>query len=84
MGFAAETRDLAENAGQKLAAKNLDLIVGNLIGPPDSGFGSDTNRVTFFFADGRQETMGVMPKERLAHEILNRLAALSSASPAEH
>lgn len=83
VGFAAETRDLVENAGQKLAAKNLDLIVGNLIGPPDSGFGSDTNRVTLFYADGRQEALGVMPKEALAHEILDRVAALPTAIHSE-
>jgi phosphopantothenoylcysteine decarboxylase/phosphopantothenate--cysteine ligase len=51
--------------------------VGNLIGPPESGFGSDTNRVTLFYADGRQESLGVMPKEALAHELLDRVAALS-------
>jgi len=38
VGFAAETRDLQENASAKLDAKNLDLIVGNLIGQADSGF----------------------------------------------
>jgi phosphopantothenoylcysteine decarboxylase/phosphopantothenate--cysteine ligase len=79
VGFAAETQDLAENAGRKLAAKNLDLIVGNLIGPPESGFGSDTNRVHLFFADGREERLGVMPKATLAHELLDRVAALITA-----
>jgi phosphopantothenoylcysteine decarboxylase/phosphopantothenate--cysteine ligase len=83
VGFAAETRDLVENAGQKLAAKNLDLIVGNLIGPPDSGFGSDTNRVSLFYADGRQEALDVMSKEALAHEILDRVAALPPATHLE-
>jgi phosphopantothenoylcysteine decarboxylase/phosphopantothenate--cysteine ligase len=79
VGFAAETQDLAKHAGRKLAAKNLDLIVGNLIGPPESGFGSDTNRVHLFFADGREERLGVMPKEALAHELLDRVAALMTA-----
>jgi len=46
VGFAAETRDLQQNASAKLNAKNLDLIVGNLIGQADSGFGSDTNQVS--------------------------------------
>jgi phosphopantothenoylcysteine decarboxylase/phosphopantothenate--cysteine ligase len=80
VGFAAETQDLAENAGRKLAAKNLDLIVGNLIGPPDSGFGSDTNQVSLFFADGREEHLGVMPKEALAHQLLDRIAALPTTA----
>ncbi|MDJ0780795.1 MAG: bifunctional phosphopantothenoylcysteine decarboxylase/phosphopantothenate--cysteine ligase CoaBC [Desulfosarcinaceae bacterium] len=83
VGFAAETRDLRENAGQKLAAKHLDLIVGNLIGPPDSGFGSDTNRVSLLFADGREERLGVMSKEALAHELLDRIAALAAPSASD-
>jgi phosphopantothenoylcysteine decarboxylase / phosphopantothenate---cysteine ligase len=76
VGFAAETQDLAQNAGLKLAAKNLDLVVANRIGPPDSGFGSDTNQVSLFYADDRQETLGLMPKEALAHELLDRVIAL--------
>ena len=78
VGFAAETQDLVENATEKLSAKNLDLMVGNLIGPPDSGFGSDTNRVSLFYPDGRQEPLGVMPKAALAHELLDRIAAMTS------
>jgi phosphopantothenoylcysteine decarboxylase/phosphopantothenate--cysteine ligase len=76
VGFAAETEDLARNAGLKLAAKNLDLVVGNQIGPPESGFGSDTNRVSLFYADDRQETLDLMPKDALAHELLDRIIAL--------
>jgi phosphopantothenoylcysteine decarboxylase/phosphopantothenate--cysteine ligase len=76
VGFAAETGDLAKHAGQKLVAKNLDMIVGNLIGPIDSGFKSDTNRVTLFFADGRREPLAVMPKETIADIILDRAIAL--------
>jgi phosphopantothenoylcysteine decarboxylase / phosphopantothenate---cysteine ligase len=76
VGFAAETQELARNAGQKLAAKHLDLVVGNRIGPPDSGFGSDTNRVSLFYADDHQETLDLMSKEALAHELLDRIVAM--------
>ena len=48
VGFAAETKDLAKNAIQKLNDKNLDMIAGNLVGAPHSGFESDTNAVTLF------------------------------------
>jgi phosphopantothenoylcysteine decarboxylase/phosphopantothenate--cysteine ligase len=77
VGFAAETRDLEENAQKKLTAKNLDLIVGNLIGPPETGFGSDTNSVTLFFKDGIVEALPNMDKDQVAHVLLDRIAALS-------
>ena len=46
---------------------------GNLIGNPEAGFGSDTNRVTLFFADGSQEVIPEMEKEVVAHILLNRI-----------
>lgn len=80
VGFAAETRDLKANAIQKLEAKNLDLIVGNLIGAPDSGFAGDTNRVTFFHADGSAEALEVMSKESVAHRLLDRIVPMLPAA----
>jgi phosphopantothenoylcysteine decarboxylase/phosphopantothenate--cysteine ligase len=73
VGFAAETRDLEQNATQKLAKKNLDIIVGNLVGISDSGFASDTNLVTFFFGDGSKEVLPVMEKQAIAHILLDRI-----------
>ena len=46
VGFAAETRNLAEYATQKLPAKRLDFIVANDVSAAGSGFGTDTNQVT--------------------------------------
>lgn len=73
VGFAAETRELAENAGKKLAAKNLDIIVGNIVGDPASGFGADNNTVTLFYRDGTREPFVSMEKEAVAHIILDRV-----------
>lgn len=73
VGFAAETRNLAHYARHKLQAKRLDMIAANRIGPPDSGFGADTNRMTLFFADGGHEVLDVMDKQQLAHVILDRV-----------
>lgn len=73
VGFAAETRDLEENAIQKCKAKNLDMIAGNLIGGADSGFGADTNRVHLFFRDDVVEELPVMSKDAAAHVILDRI-----------
>ena len=76
VGFAAETRDMETHARKKLAEKRLDMIAANLIGPPDSGFASDTNRMTLFFADGRKEILHVMDKDAVANLILDRVAEL--------
>ena len=73
VGFAAETQDLRENAGKKLKEKNLDIIVGNLVGKSDSGFGTDTNRVTLFFRDGTEESLPVLEKDSVAHVLLDRI-----------
>lgn len=76
VGFAAETRDLRENALKKLKSKNLDMIVGNVVSEEGSGFGSDTNRVTLFYADGNIEELPVMPKDKVADAIIDRIMGL--------
>jgi phosphopantothenoylcysteine decarboxylase/phosphopantothenate--cysteine ligase len=76
VGFAAETENLEEHAKRKLAQKNLDIIVGNLVGQPDSGFGSDTNIVTLFYRDGTKEALPAMEKESVAHALLDRIITL--------
>lgn len=77
VGFAAETQDLKQNALKKLAAKNLDLIVGNIVGSKQSGFDVDTNQVTLFFKDGTQEALPLMDKDRVAHTILDRIQRMA-------
>src|SRR5437899_613391 len=52
VGFAAETHDLVANAQSKLIAKQLDLLVANDVSRADSGFGTDSNKVLIFRADG--------------------------------
>ena len=73
VGFAAETKDLAKNAIQKLNDKNLDMIAGNLVGAPHSGFESDTNAVTLFFRDGTTESLPTLEKLEVAHLLLDRI-----------
>ncbi len=78
VGFAAETQNLTENARAKLTAKNLDLIVANLIGQSDSGFGSDTNQVSLLYRDGRTEALPLMDKGALAGVILDRVLEIKN------
>ena len=76
VGFAAESRDLLENATVKLKSKGLDFIAANDISAGDAGFGVETNRVTLLFADGRKEALPLMSKSEVAETIVERLAAL--------
>ena len=73
VGFAAETEELDKNANKKLNEKNLDIIAGNLIDVPGSGFQCDTNKVTLYYRDGNREELAVMAKEALAHILLDRV-----------
>ena len=76
VGFAAESRDLLENAAYKLQSKGLDFIAANDISADDAGFAVETNRVTLLFADGRQEGLPLMSKSEVAEAILVRVAKL--------
>lgn len=76
IGFAAESRDVLDNASEKLKSKHLDLIVANDITGPDSGFGVETNRVTIIHSDGKQEALPLMSKAGVAEAVLERLAGL--------
>ena len=73
VGFAAETGQVQEHAAQKLAAKNLDLVVGNDVSAPDAGFEVDTNRATLVNSDGSTEELPLLPKTALATTILDRV-----------
>jgi len=76
IGFAAESRDLLENATEKLQSKKLDMIVANDISSNDAGFAVDTNRVTFLFANGTKETMPLMSKMEVAEKIIEHTSRL--------
>jgi phosphopantothenoylcysteine decarboxylase/phosphopantothenate--cysteine ligase len=76
VGFAAESRDLLENASHKLQSKGLDFIAANDISANDAGFAVETNRVTLLFADGHQEGLPLMSKSEVAEAILVRVSKL--------
>lgn len=76
VGFAAETEQLIEHARVKLQKKNLDLLVANDVSRPDSGFGSDTNKVLIFHASGAMEDLPLMPKFDVATAIWDRVVPL--------
>jgi len=81
VGFAAETHDALENGRAKLKKKNLDMLVLNDVTKPGAGFDCDTNIVTFLHRSGQEERMDLMPKERVADLILDRVMALRRQIP---
>ena len=76
VGFAAETSDLVNYARTKLIAKHLDLLVANDVGRPDSGFGTETNKVLIFHATGEMEDLPVMPKAGVAAAVWDRIVPI--------
>lgn len=78
VGFAAETRDLENNALTKLSSKNLDMIVANQISGKNTAFGSDKNMVSLFTKDGKKESFEMMDKKEIANIILDRIKILKN------
>lgn len=76
VGFAAESSNLVENAERKLGHKKLDLIVANDITAGDSGFGTDTNRVTIIDRKGKIDRLPLLTKRGVADKVLDRVAVL--------
>jgi len=80
VGFAAETSNLIDYASAKLIAKRLDLLVANDVSRSDSGFGTETNKVHIFHANGAVEDLPVMPKTGVAAAIWDRIVSLLSTT----
>lgn len=74
VGFAAETEDLIRNAEAKLKQKGLAMVVANDVGGRDGAvFSSDTNTVVILRPDREPELLPKMPKQQLAHLIIDRV-----------
>src|SRR5258708_289361 len=75
IGFAAETGDPRPRARQKLAAKQIDLIVANDVSKEGAGFDSETNAAVLISADGEVE-QPLQLKTELASKILDRVDSM--------
>ena len=73
VGFAAESSQLLANARKKMCAKNLDLIIANKI---EDGFNKDTNKVLLLWGQKGRKALPVLPKEKVAKEILDKIRTL--------
>lgn len=70
IGFAAETMELERNALDKLNRKKCDFIVANNVTQAGAGFGTDTNIVSVYGADGYAEHLPQMTKKAVAQRVL--------------
>jgi phosphopantothenoylcysteine decarboxylase/phosphopantothenate--cysteine ligase len=76
VGFAAETERVREHAAEKLAAKQVDLMVANDVSAPDAGFEVDTNRAVLLDSSGALEELPLLTKVDLAGAVWDRVAGL--------
>ncbi|WP_458121811.1 bifunctional phosphopantothenoylcysteine decarboxylase/phosphopantothenate--cysteine ligase CoaBC [Paenibacillus sp. Z6-24] len=71
IGFAAETNNVAEYAMGKVIRKNCDLLVANDVTVAGAGFGTDTNKVQIYDAQGLVEDLPLMSKDDVAFRLLS-------------
>jgi phosphopantothenoylcysteine decarboxylase/phosphopantothenate--cysteine ligase len=79
IGFALETENGADNARKKLTEKNADAIVLNQYVAGESGFGSDTNKITIFHKNGTREEVGLKSKKEVAADIVRTIKKMLHA-----
>ncbi|OKP80074.1 phosphopantothenoylcysteine decarboxylase [Paenibacillus sp. P3E] len=75
IGFAAETGNAELYAKDKLVRKNLDLIVANDVAAEGAGFGTDTNIVAVYDANGLVFDLPQVSKDEVARQVLQLAAA---------
>jgi len=76
VGFAAETDNVIENAREKLAVKDMDLVVANKVGEADSGFAAGTNMAAVIGPETGEVELAMMFKVELADVLLDRLLGI--------
>ncbi|HSB16002.1 MAG TPA: bifunctional phosphopantothenoylcysteine decarboxylase/phosphopantothenate--cysteine ligase CoaBC [Bryobacteraceae bacterium] len=79
IGFAAETENLRQEVRRKLASKNCDMLVGNLVGQEGVGFESDTNEVLLGLATGALISIPKASKREVADRIFDEALKLRLA-----
>lgn len=75
VGFAAEAGSL-EGAIQKAQGKGVDLLVGNDVSRPGSGFATETNEVTVYDPDGSATEWPLLSKPEVARRLWDRIATM--------
>ncbi len=80
VGFALETTDGVQNAIEKMIRKNMDMIVLNNPRDAGSGFGHDTNKVSFLFPDNKELQFELKSKKAVASDIAEAIRQMIQAN----
>lgn len=75
IGFAAESKNLIDNAKIKLKEKKCDFIIANDIKDGDV-FGSNYNQISIISKDNKIESLSKMSKIEIADNLTERLLAI--------
>ncbi|RUS46513.1 bifunctional phosphopantothenoylcysteine decarboxylase/phosphopantothenate--cysteine ligase CoaBC [Cohnella sp. AR92] len=81
VGFAAETTDVERHALDKLARKRCDLLVANDVSQEGAGFGSDTNIVNVYGAEGLVLSLARQPKRLIAEQLWQLISRRAAWAP---
>ena len=76
VGFAAETEHVIKYGQDKVARKNIDMLVDNDVSKSNAGFNVDTNEGYFLYPDKEPKEMPNMKKSDLARHILREVIDL--------
>ena len=76
VGFAAETEHVIKYGQDKVAKKNLDMLVANDVSKSNAGFNVDTNEGYFLYPNKEPKIMPNMQKSELARYIIGEVIEL--------
>jgi phosphopantothenoylcysteine decarboxylase / phosphopantothenate---cysteine ligase len=79
IGFAAETDHMIEEARRKMQQKNCDMVVGNVVSRPETGFDSDENEVVLVTRTGETIPVERASKRTIAGRIFDEALRLRLA-----
>ena len=73
VGFAAETKNIIENAQKKIQNKHCDWIVANNVADKSIGFNSDYNEVFLISKNKEVEKFNKTTKSEIAKKLSNKI-----------
>lgn len=76
VGFAAETQNVVDYGRQKIAKKNLDMLVANDVSQTNAGFNVDTNEGYLLYPNQEARVLPNMSKQAMARIILEAIGEL--------
>ena len=79
IGFAAETDHMIEEARRKMRQKNCDMVVGNVVSQPGTGFESEDNQVVLVTRTGETIPVERASKRAVARRIFDEALRLRLA-----